>query len=271
MSSRMRHSAFSLVELSIVLVILGLLTGGILSGQSLLRAAELRSVNADAQRYVAATYAFRDKYFTLPGDLSTATKFWGDNNSVCADNAIPNGTPGVCNGSGDGNINYFVTAAAGAPAETFQAWLHMAYAGMVEGNFTGLAGPSSANHGVINSNVPGARLKNGAWGFISYDSLNPSTADTNMFNGIIYGNTLQLGSINGTGGPGGKLLKPEEAWNIDTKMDDGHPVRGKVVAKFLNSECSIPNTGVASQTNHDVRYNLTENSIQCSLSFTRFQ
>ena len=68
-------SAFSLVELSIVLVILGLLVGGVLSGQSLIRAAELRSVTTEYSRYTTAISSFRDKYFALPGDMSNATSF----------------------------------------------------------------------------------------------------------------------------------------------------------------------------------------------------
>ena len=69
--------AFSLVELSIVLVILGLLVGGILSGQSLIRAAQLRSVTADYTRFVTAVNTFRDKYFALPGDMTNAQSVWG--------------------------------------------------------------------------------------------------------------------------------------------------------------------------------------------------
>jgi prepilin-type N-terminal cleavage/methylation domain-containing protein len=66
---------FSLVELSIVLVILGLLTGGILAGQSLIRAAELRSITTQFNQYVSATQSFRDKYMALPGDMPNATRF----------------------------------------------------------------------------------------------------------------------------------------------------------------------------------------------------
>lgn len=63
MSSLSRKRGFSLVELSIVLVILGLLTGGILAGQSLIRAAELRAVSTEYSRYATAVQSFRDKYF----------------------------------------------------------------------------------------------------------------------------------------------------------------------------------------------------------------
>lgn len=69
--------AFSLVELSIVLVILGLLVGGVVAGQSLIRAAELRSVSTDYQRFLTATLTFRDKYFALPGDFTMASRVWG--------------------------------------------------------------------------------------------------------------------------------------------------------------------------------------------------
>ena len=65
----LQKNAFSLVELSIVLAILGLLTGGILTGQTLIRAAELRAVSTEFQRYQSAVNTFRDKYFSLPCDI----------------------------------------------------------------------------------------------------------------------------------------------------------------------------------------------------------
>ena len=81
-----RH-AFSLVELSIVLVILGLLVGGVLSGQSLIRAAQLRSVTTQFANYRAAVFTFRDKYFALPGDMANASAFWGSAGGTGADAA----------------------------------------------------------------------------------------------------------------------------------------------------------------------------------------
>ncbi|MBY6117485.1 prepilin-type N-terminal cleavage/methylation domain-containing protein [Mameliella alba] len=74
----MVRSGFSLVELSIVLVILGLLIGGVLTGQNLIRAAELRSVMTEFKTYQTAVMTFRDKYFALPRDMTNATDFfWG--------------------------------------------------------------------------------------------------------------------------------------------------------------------------------------------------
>lgn len=80
------RQAFSLVELSIVLVILGLLVGGILAGQSLIKASELRKIGADFTRYESAINAFRDKYFFYPGDLPNATQLWGAAGGSSSDN-----------------------------------------------------------------------------------------------------------------------------------------------------------------------------------------
>jgi len=60
-----RH-AFSLVELAIVLVILGLLVGGVLSGSSLIRASELRSISTQYTNYYTAVRSFRDKFLPCP-------------------------------------------------------------------------------------------------------------------------------------------------------------------------------------------------------------
>ena len=102
------RQGFSLVELSIVLVILGLLTGGILAGQSLIRASQLRAVTTEHDRYVAAVQTFRDKYFALPGDMTNATKFWGaaDGGDGIGFDCRGAETADIrtCNGNGDGRI-----------------------------------------------------------------------------------------------------------------------------------------------------------------------
>ena len=75
----MLKKGFTLVELSIVLVIIGLLIGGILVGQSLIQSASIASAVSQIQQYDAATVVFKDKYRALPGD---AESFGGDGNGA---------------------------------------------------------------------------------------------------------------------------------------------------------------------------------------------
>src|ERR1700691_433072 len=63
------QSGFTLIELSIVLVIIGLIVGGVLVGQDLIRAAEVRAQISQIEKYNTAVNTFRDKYNALPGDL----------------------------------------------------------------------------------------------------------------------------------------------------------------------------------------------------------
>jgi prepilin-type N-terminal cleavage/methylation domain-containing protein len=248
---------FSLVELSIVLVILGLLTGGILAGQSLIRAAELRSVATEYDRYFSATNTFRDKYFALPGDMNNATRFWGDDNAACADPAITNGTPGTCNGNGDGLLGQ--PGGVSATGEMYQFWKQLALAGLVEGSYTGLAGPGTVGDSVLGSNVPVSKLGNAGWTANTAD-LAAATADANAFT-VNYGNNFLFGADVGTGGTWGPAMKPEEAWNIDTKMDDGRPGYGKIIARQWNN-CATGGANKADLAN--AVYALSSQNVVCA-------
>lgn len=217
-------SAFSLVELSIVLVILGLLVGGVLSGQSLIRAAELRAVSTEFSRYTTAIGSFRDKYFALPGDMTNATSFW--NAAAACPGVAATATAGACNGDGNG----ILSEAAATSNEIFGFWEQLAFAGLVEGSYTGNSGntTAAAAASVIATNVPRSKMSNAGW--TVYGLSNPPIADVNWFEGS-YGNTLVFGSSIANSFTSGANLKPEEAWNIDTKQDDGRPATGSVVSQ----------------------------------------
>lgn len=215
----MRHG-FSLVELSIVLVILGLLTGGILAGQSLIHAAELRSVSTDFSRYSAALYTFRDKYFGLPGDITNATKIWGaadagDGLGADCGDAIST-TATTCNGNGNGQLS---NVPAEFVRETFRAWQQMANAGLIEGQFVGAAdaGPDAS----IGRQFPRAKLNPGGYE-LNYLAVFYRTG----------GNFLKIASkaAGASTGLNGGLMAAEDGWNIDTKLDDGLSDGGKLVA-----------------------------------------
>ena len=137
--------AFSLVELSIVLVILGLLVGSVLSGQALVRAAELRSVTTDYQRYTTAIRTFRDKYFALPGDMNNATTIW----------------TGTTNGNADGMVGQ--TGCGALQTENVSAWQQLAYANLIAGSYTETS-PVYSPH-LPNVNIPGSKIASAGWFF----------------------------------------------------------------------------------------------------------
>lgn len=242
---------FSLVELSIVLVILGLLTGGILAGQSLIRAAELRAVTTEVDRYVAAINSFRDKYFAAPGDMTNATKFWGDQASGTG--ACPtsdtDGTPGTCNGNGDG-IVYMI-------GERHRAWQQLAMAGLIEGSYTGIPNVTSAgpNPG---ENAPRSKISNAGWDYLYYSRNNYSWSDGSTQQrqelrlGVFLSTWTDLYDV--------PVLKPEEMWNLDTKMDDGKPALGKAFTR------AATNCTTALTINAD--YLLSEPGKTCGFIYT---
>lgn len=253
-------SAFSLVELSIVLVILGLLTGGILAGQSLIRAAEIRSVSTDVQKIISGVNVFRDKYMGLPGDITNATRFWGDNAAQCADAAIANGTPGTCNGNGDGLM--YRALAHNNTGEIFQAWNQLALTGLIEGSYTGLNGPSHISyHSIPGTNVPAGKIANTGWSISGRIGMFPG--NPSMY-AVEYGAFHLIYGTAGTSETDGKALRPEELWNVDTKTDDGRPASGKIIARYWNSECSLADDGGNASTDLNASYNLTDTDIECA-------
>ena len=242
------RQAFSLVELSIVLVILGLLVGGVLSGQALIHAAELRAVTEEYQRYTTAIQTFRGKYFFYPGDMVNAVKFWGAAaggtadgfDSTCQNVTTPAVGTETCNGDGDGVM-------AADLSEPWRAWQQLANAGLIEGKYWGVTGPDNAVHpeAVIGSNVPKSRMNNAGWTFSEPYDYNgnagfydpPGTLYTDV---PVRRNALIFGSANDGFGYNytiGGILKPEDAYNIDTKMDDGKATTGSITAIDYLSAC----------------------------------
>ena len=111
------RKGFTLIELSIVLVVIGLVIGGILAGVDMVRSAELRKVIAETTAYKTAIYTFENKYGGLPGDIINATTFF----------------PTATNGNGNGHIDYL----GGVVGEEYYAWQQLALAGLIEGTYTG--------------------------------------------------------------------------------------------------------------------------------------
>lgn len=116
-----RDKGLTLIELSVVLVIIGLIASGVLVGQELIRASTLRAVMTESQTLKTALNAFVTKYGALPGDMANAQAMFGA--TLCPDDG--GGGTNPCNGNGiiDDTAGY----------EDTRAMMHMYIAGIYTG------------------------------------------------------------------------------------------------------------------------------------------
>ncbi len=258
-----RNLAFSLIELSIILVILGLITGGILTGQSLTKAAELRAITTEFREFQTGVYAFKGKYFALPGDISNAHEFWGVAGGAGmigdgCESASGSGTE-TCSGDGDNAIEENGT---NRYAENFTFWQHLSNAELIAGQFTGITGPSFSDDATPGENVPASTYPGAGWSVDQQEWPNATRYNINYA-----AHTLEFGA-NETGSDVDQpVLIPEDAWNIDKKIDDGLPAKGQVIAFFWNNQCASANDGSNSASNVEASYNLSVDTIECALIF----
>lgn len=223
-----KQLGFTLVELAVVLMIIGLLVGGVLRGQELVQDARIKATIRQITSYDAAMASFQDTYYQLPGDMSLALS------------RLPNCTTSstYCNnGNGDsiiavrlaaGNSQAIQTGPAMPQVETTLFWKHLSLAHLISG-INAAADPASP---VIGQTHPAA--KSGGV-FMVAQGMHIGTAREGIM--LVLSNTL---TDNGTGaiqGAGRDPLTPREAHQFDVKMDDGRPDNGSVSAPDHNQTC----------------------------------
>ncbi|MGB1539361.1 MAG: type II secretion system protein [Rickettsiales bacterium] len=258
---RARQYGFSLVELSIVLAIIGLLTGGILAGRHMIRSAKLNSVVTEYNGHRNALNVFMDRYYSLPGDMPDAESHWGTAINCPGTSAQPSTDERTCDGNGSGYIIFNETANSN---EVFRAWQHLANAGLVEGKYTGVVGPGHALfHSVPGENSPRSKFGNAGWNirWLAGTADGNYTGDTRIFSGI-YRNVLHFGGASNTELAMDPIITPEEAYEIDRKADDGKPAQGDVVVMYWG-----PCTDAADEDDSTSDYDRAVTSESCSLVF----
>lgn len=265
MKNRRHVAAFTLVELSIVLVILGLLVGGVLAGQSLIKAAELRTVTSEFTGYKTALGAFREKYNALPGDMRNAVRFWGADaaassdadgiDAACAATTTAAVGTATCNGDGNGKLSDINSVPANH--EFFRFWQHLANAGLIEGNYTGVAGPDSDQDTIIGTNIPRSKYPSAGWAAWYYDGVSSPVNYPGTYNNLLHiGAELSSFPDQNYGLP----FNVSEMYNIDMKMDDGKPHQG-----FVRSHNYAARPDCV--TSSDDAYQLDNQTLGCSIIF----
>jgi prepilin-type N-terminal cleavage/methylation domain-containing protein len=259
MHKQKQEQGFTLVELAIVLVIIGLIIGGIVAGAALIHSAELQSVIRDINNFSRAVNTFQLTYNALPGDMDNATSIWGTAAGGC-----PYGTgTGTCNGDGNGYISSSPTDPYNTQqSEEYRAWQQLSEAGYINGTYTGITGGAgwTANPGV---NVPLSRLGGGGYSMLYMGAF---SGDSDVFDGS-YGHAIVYGRMASTFQTLNPVISVEDALALDTKIDDGKPGMGNVLT-FGNTSSFAPHCADASpQSPQTANYDLTQKGPVCTMVF----
>ena len=285
--------AFTLVELSIVLVIIGLIIGGVLVGRDLIVASEIRSQIAQIEKYQTAINTFKIKYRYLPGDIPNpdATQLGFTSRSVSA--GAGNGDMQINSGSGAGCCRQ-------GQGELVLLWRDLSDAKLIGENFS-TATCCTYQSAVdipsvdIKLYLPNAKLGAANYVYAWADAYYNTRWIFSSLNFLGISSVTSINNLSDYGSPTStRGLTVAQAYHIDSKMDDGFPQSGKVLSVYVNGQNPIwstgttnrtrfltpegtaisasatscfDNGGVATNVAQYTRSNITSGSLNCGLSF----
>ena len=237
-SNKQTVGAFTLIELSVVLVIISTIISGILVGRALIHSAELQAVVAGINKYMVAYDQFRLKYDAFPGDMRDAEDYW----------------PGrTANGDGDTRIRQGVYY--GLPQnEAAYTFNQLSLAGVLDGSFSSYLGFST------DENMPAGSISGSNFVMVMQSYLY-EFRDVNL---IIYQGPFYSSGMHGIG-----ALSPKDAKSIDKKMDNGVAYTGNLVTinAFALSHTDSTACIDASVTTTPANYNLSVTNTTCRLMY----
>ena len=242
-----KNSGFTLVELSIVIVIIGVLAGATLAGFELVRSAEVKTTLAEIQKLNESIGQFKSLYKGMPGDITTAVAYW----------------PSTAAGNGDGLIS------AETSNEPFRALEQLYLAGLLEGSFVGFSGTWGSGFMLSTAsstgNVIGAKGRQGAGIYIKCCST------TDYDRTVIFNNHVSLFSVYSDITKRAGAFTPIEAFDSDKKIDDGVPDTGLVSASGSYTGSAYESTGcysgVGSASTYDTADATNKESQNCQMQF----
>nr|WP_294840729.1 prepilin-type N-terminal cleavage/methylation domain-containing protein [uncultured Methylotenera sp.] len=199
------QAGFTLIELAIVLVIIGLLLGGVLKGQELINSAKAKSIAGDFKNAQIFIYGYQDKFKALPGDDASVVAHVGSTATL----ATTGGTVGNARIEGAWNSSTLTD-------ESALFWQHVRLAGFA----TGPTNTGDANYLPRNSD-------NGRIGVQSMSSFNTITGMTGLY--VVCSENIA-----------GRLVK-----QIDINMDDGNTATGSLMAIVSGTATPVATTAIA--------------------------
>lgn len=237
------NAGFTLLEMAIVLVIIGLAIGGIYVGTSMINTAKVQNVAKDYTAYLAAINAFEEKYGGLPGDLNNAEDIWA----------------AATNGDSDLHIELDSGAGASANQEAFEFWLQLVEAELIVGEYTGISGPDGYADSIGDENCPEGPMEASYWGVRWEGNLTSGVIYPEHFR-IYVGNHFTFGGLDSDGWPEQALMRVGDVYALDTKFDDGKPALGSVMSTEWD-DC----TDAINRNDTTADYLLTDETVKCNL------
>lgn len=212
------QDGFTLVEISIVMIIIGLLIGGTFGGMKLIENMQVNRTVQDLKAIESAALTFKDTYGRLPGDIANPAA------------RLPNCTIAPCStgGNGDRRLDSSVGhyAAITATNERFTFWHHLQSANLLS---MGYRNTTDLSFGEGQPDTP----IGGGYRMTSYTGPVLAGCDTQIAGGVV---TIASDSSAGFGTS--STLSCAALASIDTKMDDGFPQSGRAT-NFGTAGCLL--------------------------------
>lgn len=250
--SKQLQQGFSLIELSIVLVIMGLLIAGVSAGSSLVKSAELRALMTQVENFKVASGSYYAKKGRLPGDDASTT----DANFA---------------GNANGLIEFTTNVKSQFAMEGVNVWKHFVDQEILSGTYAGHASTAAAEDSVdVSGQVATAKKKGGVWVFDDVtETINGGTVRRNyifLINKVALATVkndavLKLSSYGANGLDKKGVMPAIDVASLDEKYDDADPKNGGI-----RSYASKPSTA-DDDTNYCDYAASDSNTAKCAMAF----